>query len=130
MKDKILEFIGKKSVGFYCAIAAVILNLIGCILYGVSRENVNALVIVFLAIATAVSIVVAIKPFKYIEFISFGLSAAAVGITLYLLLGNIAEIMFKNNVIGLSATFIPAFVFIVLGGVSAALAAILKQEKE
>ncbi len=129
MSTDVKGFISKKGLGFYFEIAALVLSLIGCILYGVSRENDSAAVIVLLIIGMVVSLVVAIKPIKYVEYVPFILITAATAVTVEILLENVAQIMFKNNMLGISATFIPALVFIVLGMICSALAVGFRQEK-
>lgn len=124
------EFIEKKGLGFWFVAAAVICDLLGCILFGVSRENVSTLAVVFLALAAVAGAVVVVKPFKFTEFVPFVLTAAATGLIAYVLIENISQIFFKNNVIGLSGTFVCSVVFVVLGMLASAAAIVLKQEKK
>lgn len=124
------DFFAKKSIGFYFTAAAIVLSLLACILYGVSRENVNAAIIVLLAFAMVTGVIVAVKPIKYAEAVPFVLTAIPLGFATYILIENISQIFFKNNVIGLSGTFVTSFVFIALAAVVSAVSLVVRQEKE
>ena len=125
----IKDFIGKKSVGFYMTVAAAVLSLSACILFGVSRENKQVAIVVLLALAIVACGMVAVKPFFLTEFLPLVFTAVSTGMILVVLLNNLADIFAKNNVVGLSGTFIASLVFAALAMIVSALAAIFKQEK-
>lgn len=124
------NFLAKKGIGFYFTAAAVVLGLIGVILYGVSRENVSVAVTVLLVLAVATGAVVAVKPFKFTEFVPLAFGIVSFGMLLVILLDNIAEIAFKNNMLGLSGEFVAGLIFIVLALIGFVGGLVAKQEKE
>lgn len=123
------NFLDKKSFGFYLTVATVVLGLLACILYGVSRENKEISVILLLVFAMAFGVLVLVKPFTFTEYLPFVLSAASTGIMFKILLDNLADIFAKNNVIGLSGTFVASLVFVVLAMIVSACSVVFKQEK-
>ena len=124
------SFFANKGLGFWFTVAAVILNLIAVILYGVSRENVTGVITALLVSAIIVGVIVAFKHFRFTEFLPFVLSAIPLAMAVFILLDNISQIWFKNNVVGLSATIIPAIVFMALATVSSAAALVCSHEQE
>ena len=124
------NFFAKKSWGFYCIAVAVVLDLLACILYGISRENNTGAIIILLVFAMVTGVIVAVKPFKYTEYVPFVLTAIPFGLITYILIENISQIFFKNNVIGISGTFITSFVLIILAMVACAVSLVVKHEKE
>lgn len=124
------NFLAKKGLGWYFTAVAVILNLLGVILYGVSRENTSSAIIVLLVFAMATGVAVALKHFKFTEYVPFILSVIPFALTVAILLENVTQIWFKNNVVGLSSTIIPAVVFMALATILSACAVVSKHEKD
>ncbi len=123
------EFFAKKGVGFYLTVATAVLSLLGCILFGVSRENKFVAPVVLLILALVACCVVAVKPFFLTEYLPLVFTAIPAGMIIVILLNNVADIFAKNNMLGLSGTFVTSVVFVVLAMIVSALATVFKQEK-
>ncbi len=119
-----------RGLGFYFTEFATLASLLSAILYGICRENRYPVILVMLILATVAGAVVSVKPFRLTEFFPFTFNAIAVGFLLLVLLNNLADIMAKNNVLGLSAPFVVAFVLSILALLCSAVAVVLPQKKE
>lgn len=119
----------KKSAGYIFLICSIAFNLAAAILFGISRENKSAAIVVLLALAAAVGILSLIKYLPLSEYVVVALAAVAGGMLVVVFLGNMADIFAKNNVVGLSGKFITSLVFVVLSMISSCGAAITKVQK-
>ena len=120
----------KKGVGFYSTLIATVCSLLACLLYSISRENVSEMVTYLLAAAVVAGAIVALVPFKCAEYVPFALNAVPFGLMTYILIENISQIFFKNNVIGISVTFIAAFAFMVVAMITSSVSLVADHKKD
>ncbi len=124
------NFLSNKGLGFYASALAVILSAISAICYGVCVENNYSLPLIFTIITAVLALLICVKNIKFTSYVPFITSALAFGFFFFRLLNNLADIMAKNDMDGISFLFIFAMVLSFLALICTAISVCAKHEKE